>query len=408
MSKTYPKNFYAINEWMQSYVRMEKFSGSSVLIAKNNEIIHNYSCGFRDKDKKAAFDLNTVVRIYSMSKPITALALIILEDEGKVDLNAPISEFIPAFSNTEALVEGATGIHQTRRVSPPNLAQLLNHTSGVSYPFNSTLIGKCYASAMTEYLNFRTVSGPIGNNITKMNLEVLCDKLAQFPLSFSPGSQWEYSMGLDLIGRVIEIISGLTLEKFLRINIFEKVGMRDTSFYLRHNMRTRLAECEINKKYQETHQYYRTRAAEYEKENVKLFLGGSGLLSTITDYHKFTSILSNKGFFGKEKIISEVGLNKMIKNSLKSDIATIGPKTFALMPTKGMGYSLGGSVIIKPHARFSSTLGDFGWGGMASTYFWVDFKNKATAIFLTQLIPSDSYSNRAEIKTLVRKILKLA
>ena len=405
VKKTY--DFSPVNSWMESYVNKGHFLGSSILVALENNIIHKHFCGFRDGANTKPFDFNTLIRIYSMTKPITALALMILHDQKKLDINSPISEFIPAFSNPTALIENASSINQVRKVSPPTLIQLLTHTSGLSYSFNDNLIGRAYGEAIKAREKSTLSDDNLKDGKYKVNLEILCDELAKFPLSFSPGTKWEYSMGIDVIGRVIEIVSGRPLDKFLKENIFEPAEMDHTSFYFKEKMINRFAECLIHPDHEQRYNHYLDHPSDYKEENVKLFLGGSGLLSTISDYFQFTQIIMNNGTYLKNRIISSEGIQKLTTNVLTSDIASMGPKHFARMPTLGMGHGLGGSVIIEPQKEFSSSVGDFSWGGMASTYFWIDRVEKLTTIFFTQLIPSNAYPNRPELKNLVRKVLDL-
>ena len=405
VKKTY--DFSPVNSWMESYVNKGHFLGSSILVALENNIIHKHFCGFRDGANTKPFDFNTVIRIYSMTKPITALAIMILYDQKKLDINSPISEFIPAYSNPTALIENASSINQIRKVSPPTLIQLLTHTSGLSYSFNDNLIGRAYGEAIKAREKSTLSDDNLKDGKYKVNLEILCDELAKFPLSFSPGTKWEYSMGIDVIGRVIEIVSGRPLDKFLKENIFEPAEMDHTSFYFKEKMINRFAECLIHPDHEQRYNHYLDHPSDYKEENVKLFLGGSGLLSTISDYFQFTQIIMNNGTYLKNRIISSEGIQKLTTNVLTSDIASMGPKHFAHMPTLGMGHGLGGSVIIEPQKEFSSSVGDFSWGGMASTYFWIDRVEKLTTIFFTQLIPSNAYPNRPELKNLVRKVLDL-
>ncbi len=400
-------DFLPVNSWMDSYVYEGKFLGSSILVAKKNKIIHKYYCGFRDKANTEPFDLNTLIRIYSMTKPVTALALMILQDQKKLDINSPISEFIPAFSNTTALIEKASNINQVRKVFPPTLSELLTHTSGLSYSFNESLVGRAYREAIKGREKREHSNIKLNHKKHNLTLESLCDELAKFPLSFPPGTKWEYSMGIDVIGRVIEIVSGKPLDKYLSENIFEPAAMRHTNFYYKGRMVDQLAECLIHPDHRQRYNHYLDQSSDYKENNVKLFLGGSGLLSTISDYFHFTQIIMNNGIYLKNRIISPEGIQKLTTNVLSSDIASMGPKHFAFMPTFGMGHGLGGSVIIKPQKEFSSSVGDFSWGGMASTYFWIDRVEKLTTIFFTQLIPSDAYPTRPELKGLVRKVLDL-
>ena len=200
-----------------------------------------------------------------------------------------------------------------------------------------------------------------GKSVNRMYLQKLCDAIAEFPLSFTPGRKWEYSMSIDVIGRVIEIVSGKSLSDFITENILEPAEMHDTGFFLKGDMKKRMAECYVKHSEKDTYAHYLDTPDDFERENVNLFLGGSGLLSTIFDYFKFTKIISNDGMYNKTKIISPHGIKKLTTNMLASDIATIGPKDFAFMSTTGMGHGLGGSVIIEPQESFSSSKGDYSW-----------------------------------------------
>ena len=214
-------------------------------------------------------------------------------------------------------------------------------------------------------------------------------------------------MSIDVIGRVIEIVSGKNLSDFFEETIFKPLGMNNTGFTFKNNMEQRLADCYVKDSEDNLYQTYLEKPSMFYKENMKLFLGGSGLLSTITDYFRFTQLITNEGTHNGSKIISSTGVQKLTTNMLAKDIASIGPKEFAFMSTVGMGHGLGGSVIVRPQVEFSSSIGDYSWGGMASTYFWIDKVNQLTTIFFTQLIPSNSYPNRPELKKLVRGCLDL-
>lgn len=399
-------DFSLVNSWMKSYVDKHKFVGCSALVAVEEDLVYKNHCGLRKKNGIDPFDFDTVGRIYSMTKPITSFALMILEDQGKVDLNTPLSEFLPSFRKCMALKEGATSIDEIEEVPCPTLMHLLTHTSGLSYAFNDTLVGNAYASAMRAENETIDKRGSLPKE-EKFDLQKFCDRLSQLPLSFHPGRKWEYSMSIDVIGRVIEIVSGKDLATFFQDNIFNPMEMNSTGFFTHNDMGERLADCYAMKSESKNYQEYLSKPEDYQKEKVDLFLGGSGLLSTIYDYFNFTKVISGNGFFNKTRIISPFGIQKLTTNMLQTDIASIGPKNFAHMTTVGMGHGLGGSVIIKPQKEFSSSVGDYSWGGMASTYFWIDKVNKMTTIFFTQLIPSDSYPNRPELKKLVRDSLKI-
>ena len=378
-------------EWMTNYVDENKFNGCSLLIAKNNKILFDAGYGYIDKNKTKPFGSDSIVRIFSMTKAIVSTCLLALLEKEKMPIETKISNFIPQFTQCYALDNKATSISDVKKVPTPTIAQLLNHTSGLSYFFNDDLLAH-------EYMKRDITTAP--NN---SNLEDTVKKLAEVPLAFEPGLFWNYSVGIDVAGRIIEIISGKPLDIFLEDCLFQPLKMTDTSFYLSYKKRERLADCfffeSMTQNFRPLENLYKNFS--FNRREVTNFSGGSGLLSTANDYLKFTDLLINDGKLRGRKFLPESVVKKIKTNSLAKDIASIGVKSFAQMSTKGMGHSLAGSVIINPNVEFPSNINDFGWGGMGSNYFWIDFTRQFCAIFMTQLIPSSAYPNRKELKALL-------
>ena len=218
-----------LNQWMQRYIEAGKFAGSSVLIYRNGREVFFDAAGMRNCESGQKFERDTVVRLYSMTKPVTTVALMLLVEKGLCHLDAPVSDFIPAFSDTQALVPGATSLDQTVSCTPPTLHQLLTHTSGLSYGFNPGLL----STAMKERkLDFHP---------SESSLEEICVRLAELPLCFQPGAGWEYSVSIDVIGRVIEVISGQSLDQYFQTEIFEPLGISDIGFNFTDSMQGRIA-----------------------------------------------------------------------------------------------------------------------------------------------------------------------
>ncbi len=378
-------------EWMTNYVDENKFNGCSLLIAKNNKILFDAGYGYIDKNKTKPFGSDSIVRIFSMTKAIVSTCLLTLLEKEKIPIETKISNFIPQFTQCYALVNNATSISDVKKVPTPTIAQLLNHTSGLSYFFNEDLLAH-------EYMKRDITTAP--NN---SNLKDTVNKLAEVPLAFEPGLFWNYSVGIDVAGRIIEIISGKALNIFLEDCLFQPLKMTDTSFYLAAKNRERLADCfffeDMTRNFRPLENLYKNFS--FNRREVTNFSGGSGLLSTANDYLKFADLLINDGKLSGRKFLPESVVKKIKTNSLAKDIASIGVKSFAQMSTRGMGHSLAGSVIIKPNIEFPSNINDFGWGGMGSNYFWIDFTRGLCAIFMTQLIPSSAYPNRKELKALL-------
>lgn len=307
-----------IQDWMQRYVDEGKFPGSSVLIARNGNIAWQATAGLRSVEQGLAYEPDTIVRIYSMTKPVTSVALMMLAERGLFHLDAPIDRYLPEFSHCHALIKGATRPDQTEPAPPPTLHQLLTHTSGLSYGFNTGVLPQAYAECG---IGFGPASGA---------LEHAVKEAAQLPLAFQPGARWEYSIGIDI----------------------------------------------------------------------------SGLVSTLSDYFCFAEMLRLGGSLDDVRLLSPRTVAFMKSNHLAGDIASMGPKSFAEMPMDGIGFGIGGSVALNPaRARSIGSVGDFSWGGMASTLFWIDPIEHLSVVFFTQLIPSNTYPNRPELKALVHAAL---
>lgn len=389
-----------IKGWMQGYVDARLYPGCSALIVQGGTEVFYHDCGQRDVSGDLPWQRDTVARIFSMTKPITSVALMLLVERGLVHLDAPVSDFIPGFAGARCLVPGATDLSQTEPCAPPTLHQLLTHTSGISYSFNPGLVPDEMREAKLDF-------GP-----SKRSLAEVADHIATLPLAFRPGSRWEYSVGIDLIGRVIEVISGKSLGRFLEEEILNPLGMDDTRFLVSEENKDRFAclytplagdSFDLNATSKSTETLRQTDSADkspYLGHNMQS--GGGGLVGTIDDYLKFTEMLRTGG----QGIISPHSLSFMMRNHLPGDIASMGPSSFAEQPMEGMGFGIGGAVVLDPgRARVPGSVGDFSWGGMASTFFWVDPVHDLSVIFFTQLAPSSSYPSRSQLKALIHGAL---
>ena len=386
-----------LKAWMDSYVKKNRFNGCSLSIADiDGNTLLDIASGYADKEKTKEFNSVSIVRIFSMTKAIVSACLLQLLSDKKINLQDTLDHYFDNYSDCYALIENAKNVNEIEKIKAPSIYQLLNHTSGLSYFFNDDLIGR-------EYLKQNLTATPNNNNIS-----IFAEKVSSLPLAFKPGTKWNYSVGIDIAGRLIEIISGKPLDIYMKKNLFDRLEMKDTQFFLPASKVDRFTDCFF---YSEMHENFIPLVEQYEnfnykKDQVTNFSGGSGLLSTGHDYLKFAKVLLNDGIFKNKRIFEEDVMDKIRRNSLVRDIASIGVDTFAQMPTLGMGHSLAGSVITNPNPDFISNIGDFGWGGMASNYFWIDFEKRYTAVFMTQLLPSASYPNRKELKKLVNQSLQ--
>ncbi|WP_259956347.1 serine hydrolase domain-containing protein [Sulfitobacter mediterraneus] len=389
-----------IGTWMQSYLDRDRFAGCSVLIAKGGAEQYFHSCGMRDMAAGLPFERDTVARIYSMTKPVTSVALMMLAERGLFHLDAPVSDFIPSFAEARCLIPDAADISQTEPCAPPTLHQLATHTSGLSYPFNPGLLARAMDG---EDLLFKPDQGP---------LAAMTDRVAALPLAFRPGSRWEYSVGIDVLGRVIEVVSGKTLDQFLTEEIFEPLGMHETRFSVPPQavdrfsaLYTPLAGDSFSVSAVKTGGDPLRQVDHASKSpflNASMHSGGGGLVGTIDDYLKFAEMLRTGG----QGLLSPKTLAFMMRNHLPGDIASMGPQSFAEQPMEGMGFGIGGAVVLEPgRARSPGSVGDFSWGGMASTFFWIDPVEELSVVFFTQLSPSSSYPARPQLKALVHGAL---
>lgn len=365
-----------------------------MVIARENQVVYHDQYGFADIESKSPITQDTLFRIYSMTKPITSVALMILYEEGKVELTDPVSKYIPSFAQPMVFVGGGSNDPTLRPATEPmRIWHLLTHTSGLTYGF-------LYANPVdTIYRN----NGFEWGSPKGLSLAETVDKFAEMPLLFNPGSEWNYSVATDVLGRVVEVASGMALDEFFKTRIFEPLKMVDTAFYVQESDAERLATLYL-------------RAPEPEKTSRIDFMGdlaktkptspsgGGGLISTLSDYHRFTQMLQNRGTLEGARILGSKTLGYMTENHLpgNQDLQKFGRPIFAETNYDGVGFGLGFSVVIDHRATKSvSSLGQYGWGGAASTTFWVDPLEDITAVFMTQLLPSSSYPIRPQLAQLV-------
>ena len=396
-----PARLARLAEWQQSYVTDRKYPGSSVLIRQAGREVWFNACGQRNIEADLPFTRDTVVRIYSMTKPIVSAALMCLVERGLVSLSTPLDQILPEFANPVALVPGATAIDQVAPCASPTLQQVLTHMAGFSYAFN---LGVLPTEMKARGIGFDRAEPPLADVISQ---------LAQLPLAFAPGTRWEYSVGIDVIGRVIEVLTGRDLGSVLQDLIFDPLEMRDTGFRLSPDVGDRFAALytplagdpmALVKGTLGDDSLRLEDAPEGSRYHVSnMHSGGGGLVGTIDDFMAFSEMLRMGGQTPSgDHILSPRILDFMMRNHLTGDIAATGPKSFAEQPMHGVGFGIGGAVLLD--AALSGAPGhdgDFSWGGMASTFFWMDRTAQMSVVFFTQLSPSSSYPSRGELKALV-------
>ncbi|MDA9008432.1 beta-lactamase family protein [Alphaproteobacteria bacterium] len=384
-----------LKDWMQRYVDDQVFPGSSIVISRGGKKVFAHKTGFIDIEAQKPLEYDSLARIYSMSKPIVSVALMTFYERGLIHLDQPLSDFIPEFANPEVLIEGATAIDQTRpAISEPTLHHLFTHTSGLTYGFNGGLLGDIYEERDYNFMP------------SQESLEFAAKKLAELPLLFEPGERWNYSVSTDILGRVLEVVSGKPLDQALQEIIFDPLEMNETSFGVKAKDRERFANLYGPHRDGGMRLLDHASQSQYLSEKVKTFSGGGGLISTLSDYRSFAEFLRRGSLGETSSILAPRTIKHMTANQLPGDIASMGPATFSETPFTGVGYGLLGWSTLDPVlARISGSHGDYGWGGMASTFFWVDPKEDLSVVFFTQLAPSSATTSRRELRALIYQAL---
>ena len=381
-----------VDTHFQRYVDDGRLAGWSVAITRRGRVVHYSHAGVTDLDTKAPVTDDNAWRIYSMSKPITSVAAMMLVERGLIDLNDPISRWIPAFAQPRVYVAGSAANPGTAPATEPiRLWHLLTHTAGLTYGFH-------HAHAVDEIYRARgfEFGGPRG-----VDLAGACDVWASCPLLFEPGSEWNYSVATDVLGRVVELVSGQSLDQFLAEEITGPLGMDDTGFSLPEDQLHRLPAV-----YTMTPEGLHANKvfAATGTRTPTMLSGGGGLVSTAGDYHRFTQMLLRGGELDGARLLSPRTVAHMTRNHLpgNADLETYGRKLFAESTNVGVGFGLGFSVVLDPVAgKALTSAGEYAWGGMASTAFYVDPVEEITAMFFTQFVPSSTYPIRPQLRTLV-------
>ena len=375
------------------YVEAGRFPGTQLLVYRRGKVVHSAVQGFADLERKAPVKDDTIFRIYSMTKPITSVAFMMLFEEGRVALDEPVHKYIPEWKNLGVFQAGTAPPFLTKPPSRPMLiVDLLRHTSGLTYGFQqrSNVDAAYREMKIGEVEKAGTLQGMIGD-------------LAKIPLEFSPGEAWNYSVSTDVIGYLIGKISGKPFEQFLKERILNPLGMNDTDFHVPADKAHRLAACySADGKGGMTLQDDPATSAFLTPPSF--ISGGGGLCSTAADYLTFCRALLGGGELGGVRLIGPKTLALMTSNHLPggSDLTEMSRSMFSEATYAGIGFGLGFQVTINPALTLiPGSAGEYAWGGAASTAFWVDPAEELIAIFMTQLLPSSAYPLRRELRTMV-------
>jgi len=382
-----------IGDHMKRYIDAGKIAGTLTLVARRGQVAYLEPQGHLEIERRRPVTADAVWRIYSMTKPITSVGLMMLYEEGRFQLDDPVHRFIPSWQNLRVFVGGNYPTFKTAAAERPmTIRDLLSHTSGLTYGFmERTNVDAAYRKL-----------GVADQTRSGYTLQDMVETLAELPLEFSPGTRWNYSVATDVIGHLIEVISGQRLDAYLRERILEPLGMRDTGFMLEDQQVARFA---ANYERQGDGSLKMIDNPEQSTYRKRSFLsGGGGLLSTAPDYFRFTSMLQNMGELDGVRLLGRKTVELMTMNHLPggqdlTDLAQAG--MFTETAYAGVGFGLGFSVQQSPaRAQILGSPGEFAWGGAASTAFWIDPAEDLIVIFMTQLMPSSSYPLRRELRVL--------
>jgi CubicO group peptidase (beta-lactamase class C family) len=391
-----------IDRHFARYVDRGRLPGWLITVSRHGKLAHVSTYGHRDIEAGLPVEPDTLWRIYSMTKPITSVAAMMLYEEGAFQLTDPVSRYIPSFADARVFTGGSDISYLTEPVTEPmRIWHLLTHTSGLTYGFHrSHPVDAIYRANGFEWGSPRDT-----------DLAGVCDLFAGMPLLFQPGSEWNYSVATDVLGRVVEVTSGRRLDEFFAERIFGPLGMTETAFWAGPDEATRLGPLYTRGPEGKATRMDAMGKAAY-REPVYLS-GGGGLVSSAADYHRFTQMLLHRpdspaGELDGNRVLSPRTVDYMTMNHLPggADLESFGRPLYAESVFAGVGFGLGFAVQLDPAA--SKTLcsaGEFNWGGAASTTFWVDPAEQLTVSFFTQLLPSSAYPIRPQLRQLVYQAL---
>jgi CubicO group peptidase (beta-lactamase class C family) len=386
-----------IDKAFQAYVDKDLLPGAVVLIARKGKVAYFKSFGFQDREQKVPMKLDSIFRLASMTKPIVSVGAMMLAEEGKIDIGAPVSVYLPEFKDLQVRtekVDPATGNKEVVMVPqkrPMTVQDLLRHTSGLVYapPIGSGPVSEAYAEAN------------VGDRNT--TLAEMVTKMSKLPLAHQPGEVWEYSMAVDVLGRVIEVGSGMELDRYIEERITKPLGMTSTGFYVGAKDGARIAQPQADRA---TGQ----RAPIFDPlQKPKRFSGGGGMVATAGDYLRFAEMMRHGGVLGTTRLLAPSTVTLMTANALQPDIgyASFVPRMADIGPTAAMGQGFGLGFAIRTETGenpLPGSVGSYYWTGAYGTTFYVDPKQEMVVIMMIQA-PGANARFRREVRYLAYQAL---
>ena len=375
------------------YVDAGRLAGTVTLVARHGKVVHTSVQGLMDRERKKPMRDDTIFRIYSMTKPITSVAFMMLVEDGLVALEDPVCRYIPGWRDMGVFVAGEIGTFRTRPAAPMRVIDLLRHTSGLTYGFQQ----RSNVDAAYRKLGIGVLEAP------RLDLEQAIEALGQLPLEFAPGEGWNYSAATDVIGYLVGKISGMPFEEFVKTRILDPLDMVDTDFHVPMKKAERFAACYA-------HDATGKMVLQDDPERSKYLLppvfvsGGGGLVGTAADYMTFCQMLLNGGRSGDHRFLSPKTIELMTMNHLPGgrELTEMSQSLFSEAAYDGLGFGLGFAVVTNlARTMTAGSVGQYFWGGAASTAFWIDPKEDLIVVFMTQFMPSSTYPIRRELRTLI-------
>ena len=389
-----PDRLAAIDAFLKArYLDTGRLPNAQLLIARDGEIAH-FSHQGAAREGGSNIDERSLFRIASMTKPITSLAFMMLVEEGKVAVDTPVHHVLPEFKGVGVYDGGGGGVPFVTKATtePMRMLDLLRHTAGLTYGFqNRSNIDAAHRESKLESWH--------GNH----DLDGFVAALGKLPLEFSPGTAWNYSVATDVLGAVVQRVSGMPLDQFFATRIFAPLGMHDTFFAVPEDKTDRLTDCYTLVEGKGRVMYDRGEASAWSRQ-PKLLSGGGGLVSTALDYHRFCRMCENGGTLDGARIVGRKTLELMTMNHLPGgkDLSSLSRSLFSETQNAGTGFGLGFAVTQDvARTMIPGSKGEYYWGGMFSTAFFIDPVERLHMVFMTQLSPSGLYPIRRELKTMI-------
>jgi CubicO group peptidase (beta-lactamase class C family) len=385
-----PERLARILPWMDRLVEDRRLAGLSVTMQRRGRTVFARACGQADLARGTPFTLDTVTRIYSMTKPLTSVAVMQLYERGLFQLDDPVARYLPEFAQMRVAVGGNRAKIETEPARRPiTIRDLLTHTAGLTYGFmEATLVDAAYREKGIDFL------------AKEGTLAEMTARTAALPLLAQPGSAWNYSVATDVLGHFVAVVSGQPFADYLRREVIVPLGMVDTDFHVRPDLMPRFCACYAYDRDRQLRPFDDSVDTAYARPPA-IASGGGGLVSTAADYHRFCRMILNGGEIDGARLLGRKTVALMTANHLGGDLAAMGTPRFAETSYTGIGFGLGFSVMLDPAAaQIVGTPGEVAWGGMASTAFWIDPAEDLAVVMMTQLVPSSALPIRKELRVL--------